>query len=208
MASIDPAPCRAVTAEDVRDLQRWTRHASRASGGWFGVLLELARDAVERAHHLAYRLGSDFSHWSQRILKAMMIGFSCIFTPKKRWQTSPSCPLASGPLISQFSLRQRMKATHTPHPRHSNPHSQRRAIHVSPPAVSSLGGLRTPAPVCAAPPSWGRHPQTFTTTDLDLAEDLASRTPSRLPISRVAPTFGPVRERGVWTSQRTGISQQ
>ncbi len=25
-----------------------------------------------------------------------------------------------------------------------------------------IGGLRTPAPVCAAPPSWGRHPQTFT----------------------------------------------
>ncbi len=22
-----------------------------------------------------------------------------------------------------------------------------------------------PAPVCAAPPSWGRHPQTFTQTD-------------------------------------------
>jgi len=31
----------------------------------------------------------------------------------------------------------------------------------TPPAVSSLGGLRMPAPVCAAPPSWGRHPQTF-----------------------------------------------
>src|SRR6266705_5120666 len=29
-------------------------------------------------------------------------------------------------------------------------------------ASSSLGGLRTPAPVRAAPPSWGRHPQTFT----------------------------------------------
>jgi hypothetical protein len=27
-------------------------------------------------------------------------------------------------------------------------------------------GLRTPAPVCAAPPSWGRHPQTFTQEDL------------------------------------------
>jgi hypothetical protein len=26
-------------------------------------------------------------------------------------------------------------------------------------------GLRTPAPVCAAPPSWGRHPQTFTKAD-------------------------------------------
>jgi len=25
--------------------------------------------------------------------------------------------------------------------------------------------LRTPAPVRAAPPSWGRHPQTFTKTD-------------------------------------------
>src|SRR5882672_7333535 len=35
-----------------------------------------------------------------------------------------------------------------------------------PPAVSSLGGLRTPAPVCAAPPSWGRHPQTFTGADI------------------------------------------
>ena len=53
MAGIGPAPCRAVAAEDVRDLQRWTRHDSRASGGRFGVLLELARDAIERAHDLA-----------------------------------------------------------------------------------------------------------------------------------------------------------
>src|SRR5258708_463097 len=30
----------------------------------------------------------------------------------------------------------------------------------------SLGGLRTPAPVSAAPPSWGRHPQTFTRADI------------------------------------------
>ena len=30
MAGIGPAPCRSVAAEDVRDLQRWTRHASRA----------------------------------------------------------------------------------------------------------------------------------------------------------------------------------
>ena len=29
MAGIGPAPCRAVAAEDVRDLQRWTRHAAR-----------------------------------------------------------------------------------------------------------------------------------------------------------------------------------
>jgi len=28
-------------------------------------------------------------------------------------------------------------------------------------------GFRTPAPVRAAPPSWGRHPQTFTNPDSD-----------------------------------------
>ena len=36
MAGIGLAPCRAVAAEDVRDLQRWTRHARRASGGRLG----------------------------------------------------------------------------------------------------------------------------------------------------------------------------
>jgi len=35
-----------------------------------------------------------------------------------------------------------------------------------PPHSISIGGLRTPAPVRAAPPSWGRHPQTFTKADL------------------------------------------
>src|SRR5713226_8070708 len=34
MAGIGPAPCRAVAAEDVRDLQRWTRHQEpRQAGG-------------------------------------------------------------------------------------------------------------------------------------------------------------------------------
>jgi hypothetical protein len=33
MAGIGPAPCRTVAAEDIRDLQRWARHARRASGG-------------------------------------------------------------------------------------------------------------------------------------------------------------------------------
>jgi hypothetical protein len=41
----------------------------------------------------------------------------------------------------------------------------------TPPAVSSLGGLRTPAPVCAAPPSWGRHPQTFTIAVISISPD-------------------------------------
>jgi hypothetical protein len=45
-------------------------------------------------------------------------------------------------------LLARLDSIHTPHPRHSNPHSSRRATHAPPPAVSSLGGLRTPAP-CA-----------------------------------------------------------
>ena len=33
MTSIGPTPCRAVAAEDVRDLQRWTRHDARQAGG-------------------------------------------------------------------------------------------------------------------------------------------------------------------------------
>jgi hypothetical protein len=36
----------------------------------------------------------------------------------------------------------------------------------APPHSISFGGLRTPAPVCAAPPSCGRHPQTFTGTEV------------------------------------------
>src|SRR5450631_4903620 len=59
MAGIGPAPCRAVAAEDVRDLQRWTRHASRVLSGRFGALLELARNAIERAHDLPDDLGGD-----------------------------------------------------------------------------------------------------------------------------------------------------
>src|SRR6266851_2826167 len=35
------------------------RNTRRASGGWFGALPELARDAIERAHDLADRLGGD-----------------------------------------------------------------------------------------------------------------------------------------------------
>ena len=59
MAGIGPAPCRAVAAEDVRDLQRWTRHASRVLSGRFGALLELARNAIERAHYLVDGVGGD-----------------------------------------------------------------------------------------------------------------------------------------------------
>ena len=63
MAGIGPAPCRAVVAEDVRDLQRWTRHESRALSGRaaFGLILlgHQRREAVERAHNLADGVGGD-----------------------------------------------------------------------------------------------------------------------------------------------------
>jgi hypothetical protein len=35
-------------------------------------------------------------------------------------------------------------------------------------------GLRTPAPVCAAPPSWGRHPQTFTKPEVPPLHSMTS----------------------------------
>jgi hypothetical protein len=47
------------------------------------------------------------------------------------------------------------------------------ALSSCPPAVSSLGGLRTPAPVRAAPPSWGQHPKTFTRADMALVRPSA-----------------------------------
>ena len=55
-------------------------------------------------------------------------------------------PLIHAAVSPSASLLNRLDPIHTPHPRHSNPHSARRATHVPPPAVSSLGGLRTPAP--------------------------------------------------------------
>jgi hypothetical protein len=58
MAGVGFTPCRSTVAENIRDLQRWARHASRTSGGRLG-LLELARDAIERAHDLADGFGGD-----------------------------------------------------------------------------------------------------------------------------------------------------
>src|ERR1700720_4412570 len=58
-----------------------------------------------------------------------------------------------------------------------------------PPAVSCLGGLRTPAPVCAAPPSWGRHPKTFTKDDIGRLE--ARQSHRDLGVRRPAPLVEP-----------------
>jgi hypothetical protein len=58
MAGVGLTPCRSTVAENIRDLQRWARHASRTSGGWLG-LLELAHDVIAQAHDLADRLGGE-----------------------------------------------------------------------------------------------------------------------------------------------------
>jgi hypothetical protein len=47
-----------MAAEDIRDLQSWTRHASRALGGRLGFL-ELEGDMLQRAHDLADGFGGD-----------------------------------------------------------------------------------------------------------------------------------------------------
>src|SRR6266478_8594464 len=58
MAGIGLTPRRTMAAEDIRDLQRWARHACRALRGWSN-LLELERDMLQRAHHLPDRLGGN-----------------------------------------------------------------------------------------------------------------------------------------------------
>jgi len=58
MAGIGFTPCRSTVAENIRDLQRWARHASRALGGRLGPL-DLAGDMFQRAHDLPDRLGGN-----------------------------------------------------------------------------------------------------------------------------------------------------
>src|SRR5579863_4907527 len=56
MAGIGFTPCRAMAAEDIRDLQRRTRHACRASGGRLAFVAR-PDEAIERARDLADDLG-------------------------------------------------------------------------------------------------------------------------------------------------------
>ena len=58
MTGVELPPSRSVVAEDIRDLKRWTRHASRALR-WRLVLPGLAGEALQRTYHLADRLGGD-----------------------------------------------------------------------------------------------------------------------------------------------------
>jgi hypothetical protein len=56
------APRRTMAAEDIRDLQRQARHARRGSGGQRGLRLgalgQQWSDAIQRARHLAQRIGA------------------------------------------------------------------------------------------------------------------------------------------------------
>ena len=56
MAGVGFAPSRSMAAEDIRDLQSWTR--GRALGRRRGPR-ELEGDMFQRAHDLADRLGGD-----------------------------------------------------------------------------------------------------------------------------------------------------
>ena len=66
------------------------------------------------------------------------------------------------PLHRRTSLLDRLDSNHTPHPRHSNPHSACRAALRSPTRGFLPWRFADAGPVRAAPPSWGRHPKTFT----------------------------------------------
>jgi len=79
----------------------------------------------------------------------------------KPWSSTP--PVAHSSAVSASNdWSHRLDSNRPARPRLSNPHSAC-GITLRPlSAVSSLGGFRTPAPMCAAPPSWSRHPKPFT----------------------------------------------
>ncbi len=58
MTGVGLPPRRSMVAEDIRDLQRRTRHARRALGRRLS-LVELQGDTLQRAHDLPDRLGGD-----------------------------------------------------------------------------------------------------------------------------------------------------
>src|SRR5262249_33655318 len=58
MAGMGLTPGRTTVAEDIRNLQNWTRHARRALARR-PYLLELERDVLQGAPDLADRLGGD-----------------------------------------------------------------------------------------------------------------------------------------------------
>ena len=67
MAGIGLAPCLAMAAEDIRNLQPWMCQQCRALGGrlGLGLVLDLVllgpqrREAIKRAHDLTDRVGGD-----------------------------------------------------------------------------------------------------------------------------------------------------
>jgi hypothetical protein len=56
MAGIGLTPCRTMLAENIRELERRTRHARRALGRR-RVRLEVLDEMIERAYHRTQRVG-------------------------------------------------------------------------------------------------------------------------------------------------------
>ncbi len=88
MAGVGPSPGSTVGAEDVRDLQRWTRHNVASSGGRQGSRAEVScrkfRDNAVRLqlHALAYNLANfmrtlalrkEVEHWSLATLREKLV---------------------------------------------------------------------------------------------------------------------------------------
>jgi hypothetical protein len=71
MAGVGFTPRRSMAAENIRDLQPWTRHPRRASGGRLGLGFILLgaqrRETIQRAHDVADRVGGDAGVERRRI---------------------------------------------------------------------------------------------------------------------------------------------
>jgi hypothetical protein len=132
----------------------------------------------------------------------------CVQTSARRHKSSDNLPsserLAACPATVSPStgLLKRLDSIHPPHPRRSNPHSTSRDTHVPLPRFPPLEVCVRRPPVHAAPPSWGRHPQTFTKPELT---ELI-RSPG--PRGREKPTSHPIWGRPILRTEARFVTVQ
>ena len=129
-------------------------------------LLDKSRNDCRLCGFSADSLNTRVDAFNFVVVKTKTLKISAPQTPAAR-----SRPIQSSP-TGRNGPRGRLTSSHARLSSRQNPHRRRvrRTTQPSQPAVSSLGGFRTPAPVHVERFVTGRHPKTFTISDAILTD--------------------------------------